>query len=114
MALVDKFGVEVFDRLGDAANVLGVMVTGGLIATTVKLKTAIEFSFGEGDPLVLQTQLDSVLPCLLPIIVTFICYRLLKKGQGKNSAQIILGIIAVCLVLFALNYYIPGFPKIFS
>ena len=114
MALVDKFGVEVFDRLGDAANVLGVMVTGGLIATTVKLKTAIEFSFGEGDPLVLQTQLDSVLPCLLPIIVTFICYRLLKKGQGKNSAQIILGIIAVCLVLFALNYYVPGFPKIFA
>lgn len=114
MSLVDKFGVEVFDRLGDAANVLGVMVTGGLIATTVKLKTAIEFSFGEGDPLVLQTQLDSVLPCLLPIVVTFICYRLLKKGQGKNSAQIILGIIAVCLVLFALNYYIPGFPKIFA
>ena len=114
MSLVDKFGVEVFDRLGDAANVLGVMVTGGLIATTVKLSTAIEFAFDEGDPLVLQTQLDSVLPCLLPIIVTFICYRLLKKGQGKNSAQIILGIIAVFLVLFALNYYIPGFPKIFA
>lgn len=114
MALVDKFGVEVFDRLGDAANVLGVMVTGGLIATTVKLSTAIQFAFDEGDPLVLQTQLDSVLPCVLPIIVTFICYRLLKKGQGKNSAQIILGIIAVCLVLFALNYYIPGFPKIFA
>ena len=99
MALVDKFGV---------------MVTGGLIATTVKLSTAVQFAFDEGYPLVLQTQLDSVLPCLLPIIVTFICYRLLKKGQGKSSAQIILGIIAVCLVLFALNYYIPGFPKIFA
>lgn len=114
MALVDKFGAEVFDRLGDAANVLGVMVTGGLIVTTVKLSTAIQFAFDEGDPLVLQTQFDSVLPCLLPVIVTFICYRLLKKGQGKSSAQIILGIIAVCLVLFALNYYIPGFPKIFA
>lgn len=113
MALVEKFGVQIFDRLGDIANVLGVMVTGGLIATTVKLTTGIQFAFGEGDPLVLQSQFDSVLPCLLPVAVTFICFNLLKKGQGKNSAQIILGIIAVCLALAALNYYVPGFPKIF-
>lgn len=114
MALVDKFGVQVFDRLGDVANVLGVMVTGGLIATTVKLSLALEFSFGEGDPLVVQDQLNSILPCLLPVLLTFICYKLLKKGQGKNSAQIIIGLIVVALVLAALNYYIPGFPKIFA
>lgn len=114
MALVEKFGVQIFDRLGDVANVLGVMVTGGLVATTVKLSTAIEFAFGEGDPLVLQDQFDKVFPCLLPVIATFICYRLLKRGQGKNSAQIILGIIGICLVLSALGYYIAGFPKIFA
>ena len=62
MELVEKAGVQVFDRLGNLANVLGVMVTGGLIATTVKLKLAVQFAFGEGDPLVLQDQLDKVLP----------------------------------------------------
>ena len=56
MELVEKAGVQVFDRLGNLANVLGVMVTGGLIATTVKLKLAVQFAFGEGDPLVLQDQ----------------------------------------------------------
>lgn len=114
MALVDKFGVEIFDRLGNLANVLGVMVVGGLIPTTVKLNLALQFAFDEGDPLVVQNQLDSILPFALPVLLTFICYHLLKKGQGKNSAQIILGLIVVCLVLFALNFYIPGFPAIFK
>ena len=95
MELVEKAGVQVFDRLGNLANVLGVMVTGGLVATTVKLKLAVQFAFGEGDPLVLQDQLDKVLPFALPVLLTFICYHLLKKGQGKNSAQIIIGLIKI-------------------
>lgn len=113
-ALVERFGVQVFDRLGDVANVLGVMVTGGLVATTVKLKLALEFAFGEGDPLVVQKQLDSILPGLLPVLLTFVCYQLLKRGQGKNSAQIIVGLIVFCLTLAALAYYVPGFPKILA
>lgn len=111
--LVEKAGVQVFDRLGNLANVLGVMVTGGLVATTVKLKLAVQFAFGEGDPLVLQDQLDKVLPFLLPVVLTFICYRLLKKGQGKNSAQIIIGLIVFSLVFAAIGFYFPAF-KIFA
>ena len=113
MELVEKAGVQVFDRLGNLANVLGVMVTGGLVATTVKLKLAVQFAFGEGDPLVLQDQLDKVLPFLLPVVLTFICYRLLKKGQGKNSAQIIIGLIVFSLVFAAIGFYFPAF-KIFA
>ncbi len=84
-------GVQVFDRLCNLANVLGVMVTGGLIATTVKLKLAVQFACGEGDPLVLQDQRDKGLPFLLPVGLTCICDRLLKQGPGKNSAPIITG-----------------------
>ena len=105
MDLVEKAGVAIFDRLGNLANVLGVMVTGGLIATTVKLKLAVQFAFGEGDPLVLQDQLDKVLPYALPVLLTFICYRLLKRGQGKNSAQIIIGLIVFALVFAAIGFY---------
>ena len=84
------------------------MVVGGLIPTTVKLACAIQVPLGEGDPLVIQDQLDKVLPCALPILLTFICYRLLKRGQGKNSAQIIIGCIVFALAFAALGYYVPG------
>ncbi|OFR20539.1 PTS mannose transporter subunit IID [Atopobium sp. HMSC064B08] len=109
MDLVEKAGMSVFNRLGNLANVLGVMVTGGLIATTVKLKLALQFAFGDGDPLVLQDKLDGIFPFLFPCILTFVCYKLLKKGQGKNSAQIIIGLIAVALVFAAIGYYFPVF-----
>ena len=113
MEVIEKFGVQVFDRLSSLANVLGVMVVGGLIPTTVKLACAIEIPLGEGDPLVIQDQLDKVLPYALPVLLTFICYRLLKKGQGKNSAQLIVGLIVFALVFACLGYYFPGL-KIFA
>lgn len=52
--LIDKGGIKIFDRLGNLANVLGVVVVGCLIPQTVKLTTALQFSLGEGDPLSLQ------------------------------------------------------------
>ena len=113
MEVIEKFGVQVFDRLSSLANVLGVMVVGGLIPTTVKLACAIEIPLGEGDPLVIQDQLDKVLPYALPVLLTFICYRQLKKGQGKNSAQLIVGLIVFALVFACLGYYFPGL-KIFA
>ena len=108
MEMVERFGVAVFERLGNLANVLGVMVVGGLIPTTVKLACAIQVPLGEGDPLVIPDQRDKVLPGALPILLTFICYRLLKRGQGKNSAQIIIGCIVFALAFAALGYYVPG------
>lgn len=99
MELIQKGGVQIFERLGNLANVLGVMVVGGLIPTTVKVVTGLQFKFSEGDPLLIQAQLDKVMPCLLPVIVTFICYKLVKKGNGKNTAWVILGLIVVSLIL---------------
>lgn len=108
MQLIESGGVKIFDRLGTLANVLGIMVVGGLIPTTVKLKTALQFSFGEGDPLIIQDQLDKVMPCILPVILTFICYKLIKKGNGKNTAQVIIGLILFALAFAALGYYQPA------
>ena len=105
LELVQSGGMALFDRLGNMANVLGVVVVGCLIPQTVKLKTALQFVFSEGEPLVIQNQLDSVMPCILPVLLTFICYKLLKKGQGKNSASIILGMIVFALVFAAIGYY---------
>ena len=65
--LIDKGGIKIFDRLGNLANVLGVVVVGCLIPQTVKLTTALQFSLGEGDPLSLQAQFDAVMPYMLPV-----------------------------------------------
>lgn len=107
MELIENGGVKIFDRLGTLANVLGVMVVGSLIPTTVKLTTALQFSFGEGDPLKIQDQLDKVMPYILPVILTGICYKLIKKGNGKNTAQVILGLIAFALIFAAIGFYAP-------
>ncbi|RGC44334.1 PTS system mannose/fructose/sorbose family transporter subunit IID [Absiella sp. AM29-15] len=105
MQLIENGGVKIFDRLGNLANVLGVMVVGGLIPSTVKLATGLQFKFSEGDPLVIQTQLDKVMPCILPVLLTFICYKLIKKGQGKNTAKVILGLIVVALLSALIAQY---------
>ena len=113
LELVQSGGMAFFDRLGNMANVLGVVVVGCLIPQTVKLSTALQFAFSEGEPLVIQDQLNNVMPYMLPVILTFVCYKLLKKGQGKNSASIILGMIVFALVFAAIGYYIPWL-KIFA
>lgn len=108
MELIENGGVKIFDRLGNLANVLGVMVVGGLIPSTVKIATGLQFKFSEGDPLMIQAQLDKVMPCILPVLLTFICYKLIKKGQGKNTAWVILGLIIVSL-LFAFIGQVTGY-----
>lgn len=107
LEVVQSGGMTLFDRLGNMANVLGVVVVGCLIPQTVKLNTALQFAFDEGDPLIIQDQMNKVMPCILPVVLTFICYKLLKKGQGKNSASIILGMIVIALVFAAIGHYIP-------
>lgn len=96
-------GLKIFDRLGNFANVLGVMVVGGLIPSTVKIKTGLQIAFSEGDPLSIQAQLDKVMPCLLPVILTGICYYLIKKGNGKNTAWVIIGLLVACIALSAMG-----------
>ena len=105
LEVVQSGGMALFDRLGNMANVLGVVVVGCLIPHTVKLSTALQFAFSEGEPLIIQDQMNKVMPCILPVVLTFVCYKLLKKGQGKNSASIIIGMIVFALVFAAIGHY---------
>ena len=105
LEVVQSGGMALFDRLGNMANVLGVVVVGCLIPQTVKLSTALQFAFSEGEPLIIQDQMNKVMPCILSVVLTFVCYKLLKKGQGKNSASIIIGMIVFALVFAAIGHY---------
>lgn len=79
------------------AGILGNAVIGGLVANYVSLSTAIQFELSEGKVFVLQTELfDKLLPGLLPLALTMLCYWLLKKGV--SSLKVILLIVAVGIV----------------
>lgn len=91
-------GKDIFDRLANMANVLGVIVVGGLIATTVKVKLDVSIAAGE-NPLMLQDMIDKVMPSLIPLALTFLCYYLLKKSNGKNAVWVIFGVLIIAVLL---------------
>lgn len=70
----------------EAASIMGLSVVGALIATSVKITTALNFKVGEV-ALNLQTDiLDKIMPSLLPVLLTLLVYKLLgnKNGQLQN------------------------------
>lgn len=98
--LTSGAGKKVLDRISTMANVLGVMVAGGLIATAVNITLGLQFGEGEA-PIVIQDMLDKVVPNLLPLLITLLCLYLVKKWNGKHIVAIIFSIIGVSIVLAA-------------
>ena len=81
----------------EAASIMGLSVVGALIASSVKMTTALNFKVGEVS-LALQTDiLDKIMPSLLPVLLTALVYKLL--GNKKWTAtKLILLIIVIALV----------------
>ena len=81
----------------EAASIMGLSVVGALIASSVKMTTALNFKVGEVS-LALQTDvLDRIMPSLLPVLLTALVYKLL--GNKKWTAtKLILLIIIIALV----------------
>ncbi len=68
----------------EAASIMGLSVVGALIASSVKMTTALNFKVGEVS-LALQTDvLDRIMPSLLPVLLTALVYKLL--GNKKWTA----------------------------
>lgn len=100
--LTSDEGKNILDRISTSANVLGVMVAGALITSTVKINLGLQY--GEGDTAIkLQEMLDKVLPNLLPLLMTLLCLYLLKKWKGKHVVAIIFSIIAIAIFLSAIG-----------
>lgn len=70
-------------RMTHAAGVLGMTVIGAMIAAQVSLSTALTFDVG-GSEIVLQDLFDSIFSGLLPLLATFACVALYKKGRQDH------------------------------
>lgn len=77
----------------EAASILGLFVVGAMIPTTVVVNTGLKFNYGDVSLAVQTDVLDAIFPCMLPALVTWLVYVLLKKGV--KMTYIILGILVI-------------------
>ncbi|MGO5353581.1 PTS system mannose/fructose/sorbose family transporter subunit IID [Faecalicoccus sp. LCP19S3_E3] len=99
-----KFGVKFFgdaknqqiiENITKAASILGLMVIGAMIATTVNITIPLEIGV-EGATQPLQTYLDQIMPCLLPCITFGLMYWLL--GKNVKPTMILMGLIIISCI----------------
>lgn len=86
------------DKIIHAAGIVGCMVMGALTVNYVSLATGI--TFGSGDSVVaLQSQLDAILPSMLPLLVVLLCTYLFKKGATPTK---VMGVLIVLVTVLAI------------
>ena len=87
----------------NAVSVMGLMVVGALISTTVKLSTSLVFSRGD---VVMEIQpiLDNIMPNILPVALVALVYWLLGKKK-MTVGKIILFLLLVAFVGHTLHIF---------
>ena len=97
-----------------AASVLGVFVIGALIANYGGgTSLAISIPNGQGDPLVIQNYLNAILPLLLPLLMTLMCYFLIiKKNFTPIKLIVLLLIIGIVGCAFGIWYQAGGYTPL--
>lgn len=100
MSFLQKASQEgTIGKLTTAAKILGTTVVGAMIATMVKVSTPLVLDIN-GVVTEIQAIFDGILPQLLPLLLTFGVYALVKKGVKTTTLMfglIIFGVIAVLI-----------------
>lgn len=104
--IVKETGGNKLQKLTEGASILGLFVMGALVNkwTTINVPvvvSTIKNQKGEVVITTVQTILDSLMPGLLALLLTFICMRLLKKKV--NAIYIIFGLFGVGILGFWLG-----------
>ena len=112
----DVAGTSTFDTLQVAASILGITVVGGFIPSILKsLKVAsiqtgtIVNEAGEtvANMVEIQSALDAILPYMIPVGLTGLCYLLIKKFR-VSPLKTILIITVICFALGAAGILVKG------
>lgn len=100
--LTGSNGNNILRRISTMGNVVGMMVVGSLIVTTVNIFIPIEYTAGES-MINVQEMLDGIMPNLLPFLLTLLVYQLLKRKNAKNAVFIIISIMVIGMLLSLLG-----------
>lgn len=91
-----------------AASMLGVFVVGALTCNYGGTSLGMVFSNGE-QPVVLQDKLNGILPAMIPLALTLMCYALIKKRKWTPVKCILLllfiGIVGCMFHIWAAGDY---------
>ena len=79
---------------------MGLIVIGAMIPSMVVLKLSATANIN-GAEVVLQDIFDQICPFILPMLLTFGCWGLLKKGASGTA--IMFGLLVLGVVLVALG-----------
>ena len=106
--LVDEMGGNKMRYLTEGSSVLGLLVMGALVAkwTTVNMPLVLSSytnSAGEQVTTTVQSILDSLMPGIVPLLMTFACMYLLRKNI--NPLVIILGLFALGIIGYAIGLF---------
>jgi PTS system mannose-specific IID component len=96
--IVTDVGGNKLAKLTECASILGLFVMGALVAKWTSINVPVEISRitgADGKVVIntIQSQLDSLLPAILPLGLTFLCMKLLKKKV--SAVAIIFGLFAI-------------------
>lgn len=88
---------NLMEKVMFVCSIAGLFVIGGMSASLANLTTPIAF----GEAFVLQSVLDSIIPKMIPLAMTWLMYAIIKSGKIKPMLVIIL-----CFVVgIILNYF---------
>lgn len=93
-AVVKILSGGLIKEITEGCGALGMMVLGGLVATKIGVVTPIAFSIGESVT-TLQSQLDLIMPALLPMALFLGVYALLRKGVTPMKVMLFIFIAGV-------------------
>lgn len=109
--LMSSIGSGAIGRITELATIVGLVVIGGFAPSIISLKTPLEYVQGavvNGETVTqtvqVQTQLDAILPYMLPALATFLCYWLLKK-KNWSPVKVILLLVVIGFVGGALGIF---------
>ena len=90
-----------FAVIPKARGIVGLIMVGAMTSQTVVFKTILEFKMKGQSLMNVQSALDSIFKGIVPLLMTFGCYKLLNKKV--NVIAIIFGIVALGIVLSLLG-----------
>ena len=105
----DVSGAGTLDKLQVGASILGVTVMGGFVPSMigatlpVKLGSDLTIDGQTVEAKTLQSVLDAIFPCLVPLALTFGCWYLIKYKK-TSPLTVILILFVVTFVLGALGW----------
>jgi len=79
------------------ASIMGLLMIGAMTASFVKFNCIVSIALPQGDPVMIQTYLDTIFKGLVPLLYTLGCLKLLKKNTNVN--WLIIGTMVIGLVL---------------